>query len=192
MTGPLLVPTVITGSDVEQAVTDTLKPRLNAYMDVKGVATPRAWLAESELDKFDEDQVPAIVVITNGTLDMPIKKGDGAYIAKWDVRVAAIVGANNTEATHDLARLYGAYIRAILVQEPSLHGFSFGCDWIDEIYTEATGQRRRTLTTVLVRFAVSVYNVVNARELPFLEDGSLPNPSGLEVLTTEVTVDYKE
>lgn len=191
-TPPVTVPTVISAHDVEQAVIDALKVRLAYYMEQLGHPVPRSYGRAMDHDRFPEQQTPAIVVVSAGMEDKPLRLGDGTYIGYWRISIDVTVNAKDADAASKLSKEYIAVIRAILLQQPSMGGFARGLTWMDESYLELPPSSRRSMTISSISFIVEVANVVNARELPFMTDGPVPTPSGFQVEEPVTTVVNEE
>lgn len=191
----ILLPTVVTGTDVESAVMETLRPRMKSYCKIRKIPAPRAYVAADSFSTFPEDQLPAIVISSPGIADLPLKDGEGTYRAIWEVDVAAVCMANTDENTRKMSRLYAAYIRAIMVQEPSLHGFARGTAWRDEGYGLVPQEKRRSLGVCENTFHVEVGNVVSGFELPVLslppgQGGPGPTPTPSDYTVEEVLIGF--
>lgn len=175
------LPTVVTAWDVEEAVISTLKARLPYYVGQLNYAEPRGYVRTTTFEKWPEDQLPLVIVISPGIIEPPLKQGDGKYRANWLVGAACMVSARTEDETRKMARDYGALIRATLLQTPSLGGFARGVTWIDETYDQVEVRDRRTLASAEATIHVEVGDVVDARELPFMPDMSeIPTLTGEE------------
>lgn len=193
--------TIVTGPQVEQAVVDTLKLWLPSYVwevarqigrSPASVQQPRSWNVFSDLDKWPEDQVPAIVAICPGLSEAPGKSA-ATYRATWAVAVGAVVSGRNREESRELAGLYGAAIRAVMVQHPSLGGFAAATNWADENYDDLDTNRSRTQGIARVVFEVEVEDVTTERAGP-AEPPPLPttvNPDDPVINSVDVDV-YQE
>ena len=188
MSPVVTLPTVITSTHVEDAAISTLKPRLAYYCEQMKLPVPRAYIRAHQFDKWPEDQIPLVAVNCAGLLDQPTRHGDGRYTARWVFGIVALCSGKNDLAVHENARIYGALIRATILQQPSLGGFALGVEWLDETYDELDVKRRRTLSTAEITFSVEVEGVVNASELPLMPNGPLPTPSPYDVSETGITV----
>jgi hypothetical protein len=185
---PATLPTVITGIDVEQAVHDTLKPRLDYYLPQLGYPKIKGWVYSAVFDKFPEDQVPLINIQVPGLFEDPVKYGF-EYIARWTVICEVFVSAKTENDTRKMSRDIGAMIRAALVQEPGLHGFARAVDWVGEDYGQLPVIERRTKATAEIDFIVEVAAAVSTYELPFMPEGPPPTPGPLaHEAETEVMV----
>src|SRR5262245_7939817 len=54
---------------------------------------PRAWTTATSFDKWPEDQLPAVLVISPGLLEPPNGEGDGSYRAKYSLGIGVITSA---------------------------------------------------------------------------------------------------
>lgn len=182
MSTQVTVPTVISAFDVEQAVIDTLKPRLDYYLPQLGHPKVRSYARSVDIQKLPEQQTPAITVESPGMEGEPSRKGDGSYHAWWRISVDIFVTAKDADSATRLAKSYIAVIRAVLLQEPGLKGFATGLSWMDETYLELPPLSVRSMATASASFIVEVADVVNARELPYMPGGpAIPTPSGYQV-----------
>lgn len=192
MSPAILRPTVINGWDVEEALIATLDPRLARYASQLDIAPVKAYTRAHQFDKWPEDQVPMVSVTCPGMADQPTRHGDGKYTARWAVGVVALTSAATEDDTRRLSRVYAGLIRAVLLQEPSLHGLARSVTWTDESYDELDVKRRRNLSTAELTFIVEVDGVVDANELPLMPSGPIPTPSDHDVTVTEINVEITE
>lgn len=188
---PVLIPTVVTGWDVEQAVFETLKPRLDLYCPQLNYPTPKSYMRVPIFDRWPEHKLPGVVIASPGLGSTPTKMR-GGYYAHWAIGVAYVVSGRTEDSARKQAKEVGALIRAILVQEPSLHGFARGTDWVDETYDELPIRMRRNMSSAEETFSVEVGPVVDPGELPLMVGGPMPTPSDVDVASFLVTVGPKE
>jgi hypothetical protein len=59
-----------------------------------------------------------------------------------------------------LAKIYGAAVRAIMLQKPSLGGVSSGIEWYDESYRDVSVDQQRTVRSAVLTFQVWIDGVV--------------------------------
>lgn len=159
---------VVTGRDVELAALRTLKRWSSAYLtdaEIKLGRTPgslpriRAWTTAPDFEKWPEDQLPAVLLLSPGLAEAPNMDGRGAYRAQFSLGVAAIVSTAKMEQTAALAKLYCAVLRTCLIQKQSLEGFAAGVTWLDENYDDLPSIDDRSLGAGQAIFAVQVDNV---------------------------------
>lgn len=161
---------LITGDDVDQAVTSTLQTWSDTYLNrmCRKIGQTEGWLPSpgsyvhtNDPHYFPEDKPPVVVIAVPGTAERPIRDGQRYYRAKWDVRLVIFVQALDRESTERLAKLYGAAFRELLLQKRSLGGFAEGIVWHEELYgTRVADRDQRTLGSCELRFSVDVRDVV--------------------------------
>jgi hypothetical protein len=198
---------IVHDGQVEQAAMQTLQKWLPTYIaelerqtgrDRGSLPTPRAWrtanVSVNELATWPEDQLPALLVVSPGLADRPELIG-GVYTGHWALGVAVITSARDKETTGTLAKLYGAAIRAVLVQHPTLEGFAAHIDWVDDNLDEVPHERQRTLGAAINVFEITVDDVLTVAGGPIEPD---PKPDPTEpydplgtVDTVTVTVEQK-
>ena len=174
--GPL-----VTGHDVEEAVEALLRRWSPAYIGEMSArrgydrdAMPafrsyvRTW---GTYTRFLEDQLPACVILSTGTVGSPARRGD-SWEATWAVGVGAMVVGRDDDSTAELTKLYVAAVRAAVLQHPGLEGFASGSTWVDERYDELPADDRRTAGFGSVSFRVTVTDVVRS-ELGLLTNDDL-------------------
>jgi hypothetical protein len=166
---------IVTGADVEAWVVETLRKWSSTYLaEVErqhGLAggtlqRVRSWVRAPTFDKWPEDQLPAVLVISTGTIGEPLKDGRGRYRARWAVAVGTVCSARTRDLSHDQAELYAAAHRALLLQRPSLEGRANGVDWATEDYTDLPFDDTRSLGAGRDVFAVEVDDVVSTKAGP--------------------------
>jgi hypothetical protein len=147
---------VVTGYQVEQAVIETLNA-LAARLPARARAAdrpggrpgrapgrPRSWTTPNEFQHWPEEQLPAGVVISTGLAEQP--RSDGVTIgAAWTIGVAVVVSAPDRMRVDELAKLYSAAVRSILLHKGSLGGFAAGFVLDDESYDDVPDAQGRTL-----------------------------------------------
>lgn len=187
---------VITGNDVENAVTDTLKLWMPTYLaemervsgrDPGVLPAPRSWSTVSTFYQYNDQQLPAAIVVSPGTDGEPERRGDGTYTAVWDVVVAILVKGQDAANANELAKLYAAAVRMIALQKGSLGGFAAGTDWFGETNDEVPPDYLPVGWVTGVPLRVRVDGVVTAFGGPATPD---LNPTDLgEVETAEIAVE---
>lgn len=166
--GPL-----VAASDVEDYVEQVLRrwfatylyevERLHGIMPGK-LPQPRAWVRSAAIEKFPEDQLPAIIIASPGLTDPPRADGAGNYFATWQIQVAAQVVASPNRRALELARWYTLAARACVVQQQQDPGIDtpvvvLGTDWRHERYDVLDSIDDRTICIGVVEVAVSVADV---------------------------------
>jgi hypothetical protein len=171
---------IVTGTAVEKAVAVVLEERLSNYLgeleriegyEPNAIERPRGFVTASELEKWPEDQIPVIVIVSAAT-ERPIKRAHGDYEATWNLGVAPVVSDVNADETRKLALAYVAAVRACLVQHKRLRsnlhpsGFSEATHWESEHYDGIAFGETRTLLAPRVMFNVTVLEAVNSQAGP--------------------------
>lgn len=183
---------IVTGRDVEVAAIRVLKRWSGTYLaecerqrDYEPGSLPRirAWTASPTLDKWPEDQLPVVIVISPGLIDGPSPDGRGLYRARFSLGIAPVTSAAGLERTAELAKLYTAALRSCLIQHQSLEGFALGVEWLDESYDDLPLDDGRTLGAGQAIFAVEVGGIARRWNGP-----STPNDPA-EVDTTPLPTD---
>lgn len=171
---------IITRQDVEHAALNTLKPWFDTYLAeverqkgliVRQLPRPRSYMRRNEFDKWPEEQLPSIIVISPGIVGRPTASGSGMFTADWGLGVAVIAEGRDNDNTRDLVGYYTAAIRALILQRPSLNGFAKGVVWEDERYDDISDfDAGRTMASGQVVFQVEVEDVVSTRAGPVTPD----------------------
>jgi hypothetical protein len=138
----------------------------------------RSFTTFSRIDRFDEQQLPGLLVFSPGLARKPTMEGDGTFTAIWNIGVAAFVSARDQNSTNQLAKVYAAAVRGIILQKPDCGGVAFHTEWMDESYDDIfIPEDERTISTGVGFFEVAVDSVLDKRggprTYPFIED---PDP----------------
>ena len=203
-TGTATFGPIVTGGDVEQWTLDLLHTWLSTYLAETerqhgytghDLPRPRGWALGPSFDKWPEDQLPGVLVSSRGTLDPPRRHGDGMFSARWAIEPGVVCTARTQNEAHALAALYGAAVRLLLIQRPSLGGHAAGVAWLGESYDDLGYDDTRSLYAVKELFAVQVDEVAYSDagpaspEAPLTPDDTAPWPADKEVSTVIVAVD---
>lgn len=170
--GPL-----IDGDMVERAVIAHLQTWLPPYLaeieerkelPAGALPVPDNWnlVSEDEGSRWPEHQLPSGIVICPGLGSPPVKHGDGAIDAAYEVAIAIVVSGRDEHETRRYAHLYGAAVSLLMLQKPAmkgtdLEGHVLGVDWLDE--EPAGDEKRRTLGSMRQAFNVQLSDVRNAQ-----------------------------
>jgi hypothetical protein len=138
-------------------------------LEVGWAQRPRALVIAPE--RFPEDQLPAIVIRSPGTAELPEPDGQGRYRARFELELE--VGVAVSAGAFELASLYTVALRALILQQtPALGGRHFmGVDWIRERFDDPTLIGQRTYYTGRVELEAHVDEVVDRHAGPPDEDG---------------------
>lgn len=164
---------LIAATDVEEALKARVDDRLDDYLNdverqhglaVGALERPRAYVDD---ERFPEDQLPAIVVKSPGTADLPAADGQGRYAVRFELELEVHVAA--AAGSMRLAKLYALALRALATQQPS--ALFMGVDWINERYRRGELVGGRTYNVGVVGLEVQVPDVTNRHAGPPDEPG---------------------
>lgn len=170
----------ISGGIVERAVADSLKIWMNTYLgeaerlegyEPDTLERPLGIVTRSEFEKWPEEQVPVILVVSGGLAEAPIRRTDGSYDAKWGVSIASICSAGDPDgfgqdATRRMSLAYALATRLAIGQHKMLKsdtypdGFANGSWWTDESYHDLPSITERAMGAARVTFAIGVDSVM--------------------------------
>jgi hypothetical protein len=176
---PSIFGRIVSGADVESWCWQTLRTWISTYLaEVErqsalaagSLQRPRGFVTSPSLDKWPEDQLPALLVISIGLSEPPLKSGDGRFRARWDMGLACVVSARTQSESRALAMRYMAALRALFVQRPSLDGNAAGTVWTGESYESLDYDDVRSLMAGIASFTVEVADVVTANAGPLVAD----------------------
>lgn len=176
---------IVSRQDLENAAMETCKTWIDTYLAEverqRGIDTgfyqrPKSYTTVNSVTKWDEDQLPAIIVVSNGFSQAPRKKGDGTFDTWWGLGIACIVSGNDEASTREFASDYTAALRALFNQRVSLDGFADGTDFVDEHYDDIQEEDRRSMASGQVIFSVEVDNVVQTKAGPITPDDPPSDP----------------
>lgn len=170
---------IITGFDVEQWVLALLKKWSGTYISeverqhgypAGTLQRVRGWGVAPSFDKWPEDQIPGVLVVSPGLVPPPVKVGTGRYRARWRVDVGAICSASTPTKSHEQAQMLIAAHKAIVIQRPSLEVGAIAADWVDEQYDPLTFDDTRSLYAGYASLAVEIDDVVSTSHGPTTPD----------------------
>ncbi len=170
--------------DIEETIKTWMKEYLaeaerQAGLDPRTLPEIKTFTQVNEFRNWAQDETPVCVLVSPGLSDKPKKKGDGWYMASFDVGVAIIVQANNRENTNNLADIYGPILRQLILQQAGYGGLISGIDFEDERYNDVPETEDRAQASVQVIFSVEVPGMVNDK-LGVTEPSDDPYGDGLE------------
>lgn len=201
---------IVTDDMVEDAVIAHLKFWLPSYLaDVETAVGKRrgfykrpplsSYTVRSDFDKWPEEMLPAVIVVSPGIEDDPIKSGDRKIRAKHMIGVACVVSSTGQIETRRYAYRMGAAIRMLFADRPlmggALNGEIRGVDWLGTRNNELPDDEPdRSLWASRQLFAIEVANVFTKGDGPS-EPYPLPEydpeGEGPEVLTTTQTLEHQ-
>ena len=192
---------ILSASDVEHFATDLLQKWSSTYiaeverqhgMDGTELPRIRSWSTVNTFENWPADQLPASLLISTGTVGAPSRSGDGEYTASFALGVAVICASNNASRSNELAKLYIAAHRAILVQRPSLERGAFGVDWLGDDFTDLAAEDGRFLSAGMAEFVVEMRDVVHAKAGPTTPDDPSDDPWPNWPLTETVDIEVEK
>jgi len=166
---------IISADQIEDGVLSFMEQWFEVYLkeieiqtgrDCGSLPLPRSYQVWDKFNKYEEDQLPALIVTCPGLAGKPTARGDGSYIASWKMQACIIVSANDQTNTRRVSRLYGAALRALIVQKRSFGGIAVDAVWTGESYDLLSADANRTITAVCVDYTLAVDNVVNRQGGP--------------------------
>lgn len=161
---PLFGP-IVSGDTVEEWTRTTLELWFPTYLreverqmglDPNDLPNPRSYTVSSDREREAEDQLPAVVIVSPGTVDDPLLDGEGMYRVKWQIGVGIYCSALDHDSTKRLVRAYGSAARAIMLHKQTLGGNANGTDWVSESYDVLAFDDSRTIGAGLIEFNVEV------------------------------------
>lgn len=181
---------IIDGSQVEDIIESFLQRWLPMYLAEvaadRGEArdafqAPKSWARSTDFNLDESTQLPAILIISTGMSEAPMRQGDGSFNAKWIIGIGVIVSAggdNPAEATAKLAKRYGAAIRWLIMQQQGMESnIVAGVTWDDENYDDVPSDQRRSLASARLVFTVEIMDVMNVHDGPVLPNDPPLDPT---------------
>jgi hypothetical protein len=159
---------ILTDDQVEDAVLATLKRWVGTEMSeverqlgltVPHYQRPQSWEVHTDFDSFPEEQLPRIIVVSQGIADQPVKSGQGVLRATYQIGVANVVSSTDQVKSRRWAYRLAAAVGATLAHRRSLDGTLVGVrgtDLIDRRNGEVPFDGDRTLWMVRQTFAIEV------------------------------------
>lgn len=181
------LPPLVHAGQVEQAALAILKKWIWTYIGFseqrygyqpRALPNVRGWAVTGTLDleRWPEQQIPCLILISPGLADQPYQRDEG-YDAAWRLDVGVIVDASTQEAAHALVRVYAAAVRECLCQQTWDSDLVNDARWIGEAYDDTPVDKRRTLAAARLTFTVTVDDVLTFQPIPTTPD-PLPDPPG--------------
>lgn len=190
---------VITGTQVRAAAESTIRAWFPDYIaeaaqisgrDRDTLPTFRSYVPMLDMDKFDEQQLPACVIVAPGLVQVPYRH-EMLYDGAWALGIGTVVSGQDERNTLELVELYAAAVRALILQHASLGGFADGVLWETERYDELDTNDQRTIAAGIVQFTVHVSNVVDVSQGPTIpsldatvEPDDWPTAQTVDIATT--------
>lgn len=183
--------TILTDDQVEDAVLATLQKwladKLTRIEEQLGIEPgyherPNSWEVRNDFEKFPEEMLPMVIVISAGLIDEPVKSGGRVFRAPWGIGVATVATSIDQKTARRNAYRLGAAVRAALVHNQSLDlgigGRVRGVKWMDATNDELPPEGDRTIFVTKQVFAVEVDDVLTQSGGPRVPMGDPPPVPG--------------
>jgi len=163
---------------------------------------PRTFRAATDLRKWPEEQLPAIIVESPGLTDSaPQRQADRTFMSEWIVALSAVVHGQGEADTEMLASVYGLALRLMTLQQAgawadleTYEGPALAVEsvrWEDEGYDGIPASQRRTLVAATVTFSVVFRDVASSTgpDTPPPVDPTEDPGDWPEIVATELELD---
>jgi hypothetical protein len=156
---------IVTADDVERAALQTLKDHAEVYIaeaerqagrEIGAMARPCGFIVATQFEKWPEDQLPVVVLISPGWAGPSRRLGDGSVIARWSLAVGVIHSAAQIERTRSNALIQLGALRTLIAQHQSLGGLAMAVECLDESNEFVPFSDTRSLFGAQSIFTVSV------------------------------------
>jgi hypothetical protein len=152
----------------------------------------RSYATRNEFTTFPDESIPMIVVISPGLAGHPSMDGEKRISAWWSLGIGIIAAANTEKNSSRLAKVYGAAVRAIMLQHQALdENWEYSAvDYVDEDYNDVPDpDQERTMRAARLIFRVKVENVVTAFAGPAEPDPTDPGSEWPTITSADVDVE---
>jgi len=189
---------ILVASDLEDAVEDLLIKWFPTYLreierqrgwEGEPLPAPASYAHRTTFDIEPGEAMPKAVVISPGLFEVPThpQGQDGAYNAAWQMAVGIATAAKTEEEADEMVKIYGAAVRAIMVQHQSLESDAVGVFWLDESYDDLQiPDRIQLYKGAAVLFAIYVEDVVSRWAGPIVPDELAQIDSLAETVDTDI------
>lgn len=187
---------VIDRDEFEMHVIGFIQEWMNTYMAVlerqKSIVPgkllrPRSYTQVNKFERWTQDQLPAVIVVSPGITGTPKKTGTNVYRAKFTLGVGIVIALATQEQNRKMIGTYAAAIRKMFLDKPSLGGFAMGTEWVGENFEDLPDDSRRSIAYGSVLFVVEVDGVAVGRTGPPTADpppiDPLPDPGNWPQVT---------
>lgn len=190
----IFVPAVL-----EQAALDTLNLWFPTYLteiarqlgiSAVGIPSPVNYSNRNSFDMDAGEALPKCVVISPGLVGTPTKDGAGYYYATWSLGAGVVMSAKDETEANLLSKIYGAAIRAIILQKRLGLTNTGNVVWIGESYDDLPiSNQLFQARAASVYFAIDVDGVVKARGGPDVPNRPPANYTFGQVQADKVIID---
>jgi hypothetical protein len=147
--------------DVAQAVIDRIAGWGPAYLGAlyPDLGPLRAVVRLSDFVDFQENRLPAAVIVIPGTIGEPMKDGHGMFQATYQVLVGIVSLARTEDATRRVCEQYSDAVRLSLIHNRRLAPDVKTEDWLSEATDSLAVMETRHLLLCTNAFAVRLENI---------------------------------
>lgn len=140
---------------------------------------PRSWRPAAEVDKWAEDQLPAVIFGSPGLSDSgPRRDGYGKHEGPWVFSLTVVASGRDDQTTRWLCGVYTAALRLLFLQQPAVEGLPVeSCTYADEAYDRLPFRRGRSLMAGTVVFELVLRDLGDASAGPLSPaENPIPDP----------------
>jgi hypothetical protein len=194
---------ITVSSQLERAVLALLEEGFPAYLRQveREVSWPYQKLPEPEnyqrrnvLDYDSGELVPKVVVVSPGLFTQPElvndENGWSYYKAIWQIGVGIVMLADTEEKAIDMAEMYGAAARGLMVHNQDLDEPDLNVSqviWLDENYEDIpTDTQHQQVRSAMLEFGIEVETAIGRWQSPDRTDEGEQLIDEIETVITEV------
>lgn len=131
---------------------------------------PKKYTNRNKFDSLRGEDLPRCVVMSPGLASSPNKDGSGMYRASWRIGVGVAIAADTDEIANDQVKIYGAAVRAIVLQKGGKNGLG-DVNWVDENYDDIPiSDQLQQYRAASIWFTADINNVVTRKPGPEIAD----------------------
>jgi hypothetical protein len=162
---------IISSDELDVQINAVLSTWMDTYLAEldrqRGFATPvpgiRSYVTLQDFRHDPENQTPAVVVVNAGTSGRPIKSGEGWYRSAFLVAVAVITSTKDQQSTRRMSQIYGAAVRAIMLQKKAGGNMVSDVEWLGEANDQIDRDSGDQLAACTNSFELMVDGIVKER-----------------------------
>lgn len=163
---------ILSTDNVEDAIEETLRTWMPTYLEelrlqhgmpsTKKFQAPQSYNIRPDYERWAEEKLPAIITVPLGPAAAPFKDGEGSYTSPMRIALVAFAQGNDKATTNRNTKVYGAAVRAILLQQRSLGGLCEETVWEGEEFNEGiTDAQGRSIASVVNTFVFHIHHVLD-------------------------------
>jgi hypothetical protein len=160
---------MLVGSQLEEAAIKQMVTWIPTYLrelesrlgiEINSVPRPEHFSNRNSFDYQPGEKYPKVVAITPGLSGAPVADGAGMYRATWRLGVGVVLASTDEVQANLWVKVYGAAIRQIFLDKPSLGGLAAATRWEDEEYPDLPiANQNQLFKAAAVYFTVDCNNV---------------------------------